>query len=91
MRNADVHVSISFLGGRLRDLWYDNIDFQDTFCRALDKQYKSGIKNWRHLAERFEIPALDYENFSGPGNNSPSEKLLEYSIVCCVKTLCTKI
>lgn len=55
------------------------LELVEALGRCLDKEYKYGqCKCWKHIAEVFDIPEDEYENFNCNKVHSPTEVMFEY-------------
>ena len=44
----------------------------------LDKEEKPGRRNWKQLADMFDVPRSDSQNFGESLDENPTERLFEY-------------
>ena len=57
----------------------DSLELLEELSRCLDQEYRYGrCKCWKHIAEFFDIPENDYQNFKCNKVHSPTEILFEY-------------
>lgn len=57
----------------------DSLELLEELSRCLDQEYRYGrCKCWKHIAEFFDIPENDYQNFKCNKVHSPTEILFEF-------------
>ncbi len=67
------------LGDPLTKTLLRSLELLEALSRCLDQEYRYGrCKCWKHIAEIFEIPEEDYQNFKCNQVHSPTEVMFEY-------------